>query len=80
MGERHLRLLDGKYLTIGSGKKGNKVVPVEAERIEGFETVWKQLGSRAIDHTSSRASPHRIGYVSQAFRDALCEYDAEMFE
>jgi hypothetical protein len=70
--ERTFRLLNGEYVTIRSTGGGSVRVPTPGEKRATYEAVWKELGSRAIDHTSLPDPPNGIMFTSYEF-DELCE-------
>jgi hypothetical protein len=63
--ERTFRLLDGNYIRIG-----NKLVPVSPEEIEVYETIWRELGTRAIGPRPNSYAAHGIQEASDEFFEA----------
>ena len=70
--ERTFRLLNGEYVTIRSTGDGSDRVPTPSEKRATYEAVWKELGSRAIDHSIPPEPPNGIMFTSSEF-DELCE-------
>ena len=70
--ERTFRLLNGEYVTIRSTGGGSERVPTPSEKRATYEAVWKELGSRAIDHSVPPEPPNGIKFTSYEF-DELCE-------
>jgi hypothetical protein len=70
--ERTFRLLNGEYVTIRSTGDGSERVPTPSEKRATYEAVWKELGSRAIDHSILPDPPNGIMFSSYEF-DELCE-------
>jgi hypothetical protein len=77
--ERTFRLLNGEYVTIRSTGDGSERVPTPSEKRATYEAVWKELGSRAIDHSIPPESPNGIMFTSYEFDELseLIEEDEE---
>lgn len=70
--ERTFRLLNGEYVTIRSTGDGSERVPTPSEKRATYEAVWKELGSRAVNHSIPPEPPNGIMFTSDEF-DELCE-------
>jgi len=70
--ERTFRLLNGEYVTIRSSGDRSERVPTPGEKRATYEAVWKELGSRAVDHSIPPDPPNGIMFTSCEF-DELCE-------